>query len=365
MGRVGDLKIIDRFAPVITWLATRLHPYQKRPMADHRDTLILPFTSGALPLPDGHPVGFLNAEPLGDAYDEFPVSSLVAEQGFRPSYLALEALGTQVHAEIDWAEASPWQTILVLAHRNRQVNQINLTRAWNALGQGGMLVFCGAKNQGVQPLRKWAQKRCALAGSLSKHHAIAFWMEKRGDNWDFDPVPEADHGYDIGPGMFSAKGPDTGSMVLVPHLKEKLKGFGADFGAGWGYLSDQALKTNDSITGVDLFEADHASLQAARQNLADQSVDLNFHWCDMVSEAPTGRRYDWVIMNPPFHTGRAAEPALGNAFIKVASQTLKPGGRLLMVANVNLPYEAALEKNFRRHERIDQAKGFKVLEAYR
>ena len=73
--------------------------------------------------------------------------------------------------------------------------------------------------------------------------------------------------------------------------------------------------------------------------------------------------YDWVIMNPPFHSGRAAEPALGQRFIEVASSTLPRGGRLLMVANRNLPYEQILEKTFRRVEKLSERDGFKVFEA--
>ncbi|MEL7272112.1 MAG: class I SAM-dependent methyltransferase [Pseudomonadota bacterium] len=306
----------------------------------------------------------MNAELLPPS--GFDLTALRAEQGFRPTHRALENAGLVVAPEIDLASGKAWDTVLVLAHRNRLVNQRNLTRAWNALKPGGQVVFCGAKTHGVQPLRKWAQKRTDLSGSLSKHHAIVFWLTKQGTNWPLEDYPPADHGYRVAPGMFSAKGPDTGSQVLVPHLADKLKGHGADFGAGWGFLSDQALRTNSLIAGIDLFEADHASLDAARHNISPvEGLTLNFHWCDMAAEQPKGRHYDWIIMNPPFHTGRAAEPALGNTFIEAASRTLRPGGRLFMVANINLPYEAALERGFRKAERIDQAKGFKVFEAIR
>lgn len=313
---------------------------------------------------EGEGVAILNAEPLPTT--ELTLTRVKAEQGFRPTFLGLQKSGLVVEPVLDLERSGRWELVLVLAHRNRQVNQMNLTRAWNALEPGGIVVFCGAKTQGVQPLRKWAQKRAEIADSLSKHHAVVFWLTKEGADWPEEDQPQGDHGYRVAPGMFSAKGPDTGSQVLVPHLAGKLKGYGADFGAGWGFLSDQALKTNDTITGIDLFEADHASLEAAKHNVArPDGIELTFHWRDMVSEPPKERRYDWIIMNPPFHSGRAAEPALGNTFIEAASRTLRPGGRLLMVANVSLPYEAALERGFRKFERIDQAKGFKVLEAFR
>ena len=45
-------------------------------------------------------------------------------------------------------------------------------------------------------------------------------------------------------------------------------------------------------------------------------------------------------MNPPFHTRPRADPALGQAMIRKAAAALRRGGRLFMVANRQLPYEA-------------------------
>ena len=55
---------------------------------------------------------------------------------------------------------------------------------------------------------------------------------------------------------------------------------------------------------------------------------------------------DAVVMNPPFHTGRTAEPGLGQAFITAAARLLAPQGQLWMVANRHLPYETALGGQF-------------------
>jgi 16S rRNA (guanine1207-N2)-methyltransferase len=70
-------------------------------------------------------------------------------------------------------------------------------------------------------------------------------------------------------------------------------------------------------------------------------------------------------MNPPFHAGRASEPDIGKAFVRAASSALKPGGRLLMVANRKLPYEHTLAQAFRRVLPVADQDGFKVIEAVR
>jgi 16S rRNA (guanine1207-N2)-methyltransferase len=56
--------------------------------------------------------------------------------------------------------------------------------------------------------------------------------------------------------------------------------------------------------------------------------------------------YDAILSNPPFHTGRRADPGLGRAFISAAARMLKPSGKFIMVANRHLPYEDALKDAF-------------------
>ncbi len=124
--------------------------------------------------------------------------------------------------------------------------------------------------------------------------------------------------------------------------------------------------------GVDIIEAgfpiasqgDFEAVQAARLNVGPPGVAAGFFWLDLAREE-VARRYDAVLMNPPFHQGRAAEPELGAAMIRAAAKALKPGGRLFMVANRQLPYEPVLAAAFAQHSEIVRDKGFKVLVARR
>jgi 16S rRNA (guanine1207-N2)-methyltransferase len=75
------------------------------------------------------------------------------------------------------------------------------------------------------------------------------------------------------------------------------------------------------------------------------------------------QRYDAIVSNPPFHQGRADLPELGRAFITSAADALQPDGRLLLVANRHLPYEAVLGQRFREVRTLVTQEGFKVIEA--
>ena len=75
--------------------------------------------------------------------------------------------------------------------------------------------------------------------------------------------------------------------------------------------------------------------------------------------------YDAIVCNPPFHAGRAAEPALGQGFIEAAAKALKAGGRLFLVANRGLPYEPLLRARFAAVEMLADNNKFRVWRAAR
>ena len=135
----------------------------------------------------------------------------------------------------------------------------------------------------------------------------------------------------------------------------------ADLGAGWGWLSAQIL-ARQGVTELDLVEADHLALACAWRNISDPRA--RFHWADATRFRPEAP-LDAVVMNPPFHQGRAADPSLGAAFIAAASEMLSTSGRLWMVANRHLPYESVLARHFRDVGEMGGDNGFKLLAAAR
>ena len=119
----------------------------------------------------------------------------------------------------------------------------------------------------------------------------------------------------------------------------------ADLGAGFGYLSAELLERCPRIRSLDLYEAESRALELARDNLSAATVPVGYHWHDVTTGLP--RKYDVIVTNPPFHTSTHHDrPDIGRRFIAVAAQSLKPGGRLWLVANRHLPYESVLDARF-------------------
>ena len=85
------------------------------------------------------------------------------------------------------------------------------------------------------------------------------------------------------------------------------------------------------------------------------------HWAD-ATRFPGGP-YRLVVTNPPFHVSRAADPALGQAFIAAAARMLHPKGRLLLVANRHLPYEHTADAHFHQRDVIYSDARYKIIAA--
>jgi 16S rRNA (guanine1207-N2)-methyltransferase len=301
---------------------------------------------------------FLRAEPL-------PLKDIDAEQSFRPAYLRLKQTAWSAVPRI---ESGAYELGLVLLTKHKEENFANIARGWALLGEGGSLVCAGANDDGAASLEKHVAKAFGLAGSLSKFHCRVFWL-KRGetrppDYWRNLASLQSvgDGSWKSQPGIFSWDRIDDGSALLARHLPDDLSGHVADFGCGWGYLGREILARSSGVARIDLIDAEQRALEAARANLADPRAA--FHWLDLAVE-PAPAIYDAIVCNPPFHAGRAAEPALGQGIIAAAARALRPGGRFYMVANRGLPYEPQLKANFASFETLADNNKFRISRAIR
>ncbi|MDQ6973428.1 MAG: methyltransferase, partial [Mariprofundaceae bacterium] len=89
-----------------------------------------------------------------------------------------------------------------------------------------------------------------------------------------------------------------------------------------------------------------------------------YHYVDATVDALPSA-LDWVLCNPPFHTGQTREVSLGQAIVAQGCQSLKRGGHLWMVANRQLPYEHVLTQQLEEHHIIIEANGFKIIHGVR
>lgn len=312
---------------------------------------------GGLVLPDDGVIAVMRPPATYDLGD-LPRDRVQVVQGFRPDFDYWTAAGFPVSADLPDAASA----VIVVVPRAKALARDMVARAC-ALSPDGLIIVDGNKTDGVDSLFKEARKRLGDVASVTKAHGRCFWFRASDvfADWVAPAPAKGAHGFVTTAGVFSEGSVDRGSALLVDNLPPGMKGRVGDLGAGWGYLSAQMLD-RAGITAIELIEAEALALDCARQNVADPRAV--FHWADATTFRPA-TPFDHVICNPPFHTGRAAEPALGQAFIAAAAKMLTPRGELWLVANRQLPYEAPLKAAFRDVEQIAQDGAFKVFHASR
>lgn len=291
-----------------------------------------------------------------------PKERVLILQPLRPDFEAYEAAGFTC---LPGLSALPQEESFAAAvvYLPRAKAEARLLVAQAAAQTSGPVLVDGGKTDGIDSILKGLRKITETSAPISKAHGKIFWFQG-GNNALVDWAPatsgEVD-GFVTAPGVFSADGVDPASALLGESLPQKLGATVADLGAGWGYLSAQIL-TRDSVKDLHLVEADHVALDCARRNVLDARA--HFHWADARSWKAPGQ-VNTVVMNPPFHTTRSAEPELGQAFIAAAANMLVASGHLWMVANRHLPYETVLSARFAAVTEVAGNTRFKVLHAQR
>lgn len=333
------------------------------------DALFLPFADGSLHLPADGNVLFLRAR-NSFRLREVARSGWLYEQSFKPFADALLHDGFNVAEPADHAR---FKLVLLLPPRQRDE-----ARAWFAkavrYADGGTVVACVPNAEGAKSAQADLAALLGSVSHLSKHKCRVFWGSSEARNetllesWlALDRPQKNAAGYVSRPGLFAWDRVDSASALLAAHLPDDLHGRVADFGAGYGYLAAQLIARCPDVTALDLYEAEARALEPARLNLEQamrehrRELDVHVQWHDVT--IGVAQRYDAVVCNPPFHQGRADLPELGRAFIAQAARALLPHGRLLLVANRHLPYEATLAAHFEQVRTVVMQEGFKVIEA--
>lgn len=313
----------------------------------------------ALPVPER--ALMLGAEPH-PALRRWP--ELCGWQPLKPTAHAWETAGFQ---RIEDPAGSTWPLVLFLPGKSKDETLAGFAKARELLEPGGRLVVAMPNTAGAGRFEKELAKAAGTVTSLQKHKCRAF--HTRFDQPDDSLLAtwrELGRRRNVGSftveaGIFSSDHIDPGSQLLAEHLPAHLHGHVADLGAGWGFLTDALIKRCPKVRRIDLFEADARALACAQANLAGAACELNFHWHDVTTGLP--ETYDAVIMNPPFHSGQATDIDLGRAFLQVAIDSLRRGGRMWLVANRQLPYEPVLESHGLAWRKMAEDRVYKILSA--
>lgn len=334
------------------------------------ETLFVPFSEGRLAWPTGGAM-FLRARD-GWPLHERPLPGLVCEQSFKPEADALSQAGFAVDVA---GAAKTYELVLILPPRQRDEARALMARAVAMTKPGGRIIVSQSNDEGARSSEADLTQLTGEVESMSKNKCRVFWTASLARlnvslvaHWQgLDaPRPIAEGRFMSRPGLFAWDRVDVASALLAEHLPSTLSGRAADLGAGFGYLSAELLTRCPGITELDVYEAENRALELARVNLKgfEARTPIDYRWHDVAAGLPD--TYDVIVTNPPFHAQRAIDrPDIGRRFIAVAADSLRPGGKLWLVANRHLPYENVLSESFDSVRTVVQRHGYKIIAAVR
>ncbi|MEE1656040.1 class I SAM-dependent methyltransferase [Microvirga sp. CF3062] len=255
--------------------------------------------------------------------------------------------------------------MLVLAPPGTVERRYTTALALRALAPGGALTILAPKDKGGSRIAKELMAfGCAVSETSRRHHRICICERPSRltgiDEALNDGGPRLDEALGLWtwPGVFSWNRLDPGSVLLEQNLPA-FSGRGADFGCGIGVLA-RTILASPKVEHLAMLDIDRRAVEMTARNITDSRAEMR--WADVRNGAGlTGLNF--VVMNPPFHDGGAEDQSLGQSFIRRATEALRPGGVLWLVANRHLPYEGVLKPLFRRVTLKAEAGGYKIYEA--
>lgn len=336
-------------------------------------TLFLPLETGLVALPDAARILFLNGQACG-GLDNLAMDNVTIRQHFKPHADVLAARRWRTVPALD--ANTKFDAAFVTVPKQREEALADLANALRALKPDGLLLAAAANDAGGKRLEKDMESLGLSCTSESKHKARVVWARKPDapepaalqDAIDAgEPRMVLDNRFLSQPGLFGWDKVDIGSALLAQTIPAgNLSGAVADFGCGYGFLSRQILAHHPDMESLHAIDADWRAVTCCRQNLAQlpHTARQHFYWEDIASaEFTLPKLMDAIVMNPPFHEGKATVPTLGQAFIRKAAQSLHTKGTLWLVANAHLPYEQILSAHFKSVQLAATGMGFKIYEA--
>jgi 16S rRNA (guanine1207-N2)-methyltransferase len=163
------------------------------------------------------------------------------------------------------------------------------------------------------------------------------------------------------PGVFAHGRLDSGSALLLNALEDlQFDGDVLDFASGAGILGAY-VAINHPHARVTLLDTNALALKASTETLALNQKEGSVLASDGLSEVT--ERYDYIISNPPIHSGVKTDNLLSQKLLADVNIHLNTGGMMIMVANRHLPYESWLATSFSSFIELTKNAQYKVIAA--
>lgn len=275
-------------------------------------------------------------------------------------------------AGISWSPEAPasgaFPQALVRLSKGKAGVAADLWEAWRMVVPGGRLVLVGGNDLGIANAAKRLGEAIGqsptVVANRARGRAVVVRREGLGPlppRVGSSTLPGVDQPLTLLPGVFSADGLDEGTELLLAHLPEMDDpGLILDPGCGAGHLGLAGLGRWPLVRAW-FGDGDHRAVRSTQANAAALGVAdrATVTWWDAQEAIPvTGAGL--TLLNPPAHAGTGVDTRAALGMVRAVHRASRPGGRLVLVANRHLPYEAELHRLGELTTLVQQG-GFKIL----
>ncbi len=265
-----------------------------------------------------------------------------------------------------------YQWIIVNLTRQKDLLRMMLDCAADLLTEDGVLWLAGENKAGIKSADKLLKlhfgeirkldnaRHCSLYEAKNRLNQRPFMPQSYRQEWTLNCQP-VEINVTSYPGVFAHGRLDAGTALLLGALfKMKLEGDVLDFACGAGLIG-ACIAANHPKTNVTLLDSNALALKACAETLAVNHLSGAVLASDGLKEL--NGSFDLVVSNPPIHADVKTDSQLGMRLLESVHEFINPGGMLIMVANVHLPYERWLEQKFRRYNELAANDHYKVIVA--
>lgn len=221
--------------------------------------------------------------------------------------------------------------------------------------KGGIRSLAGQLGDNWQPATKVASGNHCLLYSTQLNQPGSFNPDDYLSRYQHNEITATNL-----PGVFSAARLDDGTRFLLENLPQRIHGDVLDFACGSGIIA-ATLASRYSLNSVTASDISVLATTCAAETLANAPCPYDVVLSDGLAQIKG--QFDLIISNPPFHTGQRTNYQIAQQFFATAPRHLRAKGRLLLVANSFLAYEAVLQSHFATVRECANNGRFKVIEA--
>lgn len=285
---------------------------------------------------------------------------------------------TLIQANLPKEKKAFFDAVIMLLPKGRKLARKLLVEAHQALKPEGNFFLIGSNNEGVQAVCKDATELFGKGSVLAYKKGSRIFKTKKSHTSDLPPAWAVEPGIAPGtwlefnvqikdqrfticslPGVFSYEHLDEGTELLLHSTNLQPGATILDMGCGNGIIGLYASKLG--AASVDMVDSNLYAICAARKNIEVNGLKNITAMPGDLYEAVDKKRYDLVLSNPPFHTGKEVNYQVAQALIHGAYDHLNKKGRLVVVANRFIRYDHWMQEVFKNIEVLSTTSKYHVL----